>query len=74
MAEPPAKRFRVSLIGACRVEWSGAHEQYATYNEKLRDISVDKGRTKGLSWEKEVYDEDTEQTVRICVSLVSYCS
>jgi hypothetical protein len=45
-------------------EASKADEQYATYNEKLRDISVDKGRNKGLSWEKDVYDEDTEQTVR----------
>ena len=40
-----------------------ADSQYATYNEKLKDISVDKGRSKGLSWEKDVYDEDTEHTV-----------
>nr|XP_019012391.1 U3 small nucleolar RNA-associated protein 20 [Kwoniella pini CBS 10737]OCF51172.1 U3 small nucleolar RNA-associated protein 20 [Kwoniella pini CBS 10737] len=36
--------------------------RYATYNEQIRNISVDVGRKRGLGWEKEGYDEDTEQT------------
>lgn len=39
--------------------------QYASYNEKLRDISVDLGRGKGLAWEKEEYGDDTDQSVSL---------
>ena len=42
----------------------GSDAQYATYNQRLGQISVDVGRTKGLSWNKEDYDEDTEDSVR----------
>ncbi|WVQ94326.1 hypothetical protein IAU59_001405 [Kwoniella sp. CBS 9459] len=36
--------------------------RYATYNEQIKNISVDLGKKRGLGWEKEEYDEDTEQS------------
>ncbi|WWC87549.1 uncharacterized protein L201_002439 [Kwoniella dendrophila CBS 6074] len=37
--------------------------RYATYNEQIKNISVDVGKQRGIGWEKENYDEDTEQSV-----------
>ncbi|WVQ83544.1 hypothetical protein IAT38_005685 [Cryptococcus sp. DSM 104549] len=36
--------------------------RYTTYNDQIKNISVDVGRKRGLGWEKDEYDEDTEQT------------
>jgi hypothetical protein len=36
--------------------------QYATYNEQINNINVDIGKTKGVTWEKEEFD-DSEETV-----------
>ncbi|WVW79710.1 hypothetical protein I302_101680 [Kwoniella bestiolae CBS 10118] len=36
--------------------------RYATYNEQIKNISVDVGKQRGLGWEKEIFDEDTEQS------------
>ncbi|WVO17934.1 hypothetical protein L204_105632 [Cryptococcus depauperatus] len=36
--------------------------RYASYNEQIRNISVDVGKQRGLGWEKEEYNEETEQT------------
>ncbi|OCF30821.1 U3 small nucleolar RNA-associated protein 20 [Kwoniella heveanensis BCC8398] len=36
--------------------------RYATYNEQLKNLSVDVGKKRGLGWHKEEYDEDTEQS------------
>ncbi|WVF66714.1 hypothetical protein IAT40_001456 [Kwoniella sp. CBS 6097] len=36
--------------------------RYATYNEQIKNISVDVGKKRGLGWEKDEYDEDTEQS------------
>ncbi|WWC98879.1 hypothetical protein V866_005773 [Kwoniella sp. B9012] len=36
--------------------------RYATYNEQIKNISVDVGKQRGLGWEKEEFDEDTEQS------------
>ncbi|WWC59942.1 uncharacterized protein I303_102505 [Kwoniella dejecticola CBS 10117] len=36
--------------------------RYATYNEQIKNISIDVGKKRGLGWQKEGYDEDTEQT------------
>ncbi|WRT65418.1 uncharacterized protein IL334_002361 [Kwoniella shivajii] len=36
--------------------------KYASYNEQIKNISIDVGKKRGLGWEKADYDEDTEQT------------
>ncbi|KAK4685447.1 U3 small nucleolar RNA-associated protein 20, partial [Tremellales sp. Uapishka_1] len=36
--------------------------RYTTFTQKIKDITVDVGKTKGLTWEKEEFGEDVEQT------------
>ncbi|ODN80830.1 hypothetical protein L202_02973 [Cryptococcus amylolentus CBS 6039] len=36
--------------------------RYTTYNQQLKNISVDVGKQRGLGWQKEEFNEDTEQT------------
>ncbi|WVR04081.1 hypothetical protein IAU60_001080 [Kwoniella sp. DSM 27419] len=36
--------------------------RYTSYNEQISNISVDVGNKRGMGWEKEGFDEDTEQT------------
>ncbi|ORY25251.1 hypothetical protein BCR39DRAFT_485643 [Naematelia encephala] len=38
--------------------------RYTSYNERINDISIDIGRSKGLSWEKEDYGEDDVEPTR----------
>ncbi|KAL1410173.1 U3 snoRNP protein [Vanrija albida] len=43
--------------------------RYATYTEKLNNISVDVGKRKGLSWEKEEFGEDEQTKTPFTVEL-----
>lgn len=39
--------------------------KYTSYTDQIKNITLDTGNKRGLAWETEQYNEDTEQTVRL---------
>lgn len=37
--------------------------KYTSYTDQIKNITLDTGNKRGLTWETEQYNEDTEQTV-----------